>query len=106
MVVDVAKALLSELRGADRLEQAHPLGGVARGAAEVDELAAGAEGRGDLDDRDVVSAVSEHVGERESGDARAGDEYLHDFSPQQFRPCLAACVPTLSGGGCVDSTSV
>ena len=80
VVVDVAHAALGELRLLDPREQAHAGGGLARGAAQVDELAARAQRGGDLDDGDVVAAVGEHVCERETGDAGTRDQDLHDSS--------------------------
>jgi hypothetical protein len=63
------------LCGAHLVEDAHPLGDLARRAAQIDRLAAGPGCGCPLDDGRGESVVAQPVGERGAGDAGAGDQY-------------------------------
>jgi hypothetical protein len=73
--VDEHPRLRAGAVAADLVEQAHPLEhGQVDGAAEVHGVAAVAEGGGALDDGGLEAGAPQPVGQRGSGDARAGDQ--------------------------------
>lgn len=75
VLVDEGHRAAAGLEAAEFVEEAHAAqDGEVGVAAEVDGVAAFAQGGGEFDDGGAEAVVAEAVGEGRAGDARAGDE--------------------------------